>query len=50
MGLRDDLALIAFGRKVGLQLTGDYWLPSNNRTLVWTKAQGNANERSRARA
>jgi hypothetical protein len=41
MGLRDDLALIAFGRKLGLQMIGDYWLPSNNRTLVWTKPQGN---------
>jgi hypothetical protein len=49
MGLRDDLALIAFGRKLGLQMIGDYWLPSNNRTLVWTKPQGGANDRNRAR-
>jgi hypothetical protein len=40
MGLRDDLALVALGKRVGLQLAGDYWLPANNRTLVWVKAGG----------
>ena len=46
MGVRDDAALIALGRRVGLQLTGDYWLPSNNRTLVWVKTPGSARPRA----
>jgi cyclopropane fatty-acyl-phospholipid synthase-like methyltransferase len=47
MGLRDDAALIALGKQVGLQLTGDHWLPANNRALVWSRAQGNTNDRNR---
>jgi hypothetical protein len=38
-GLRDDAALVELGKRVGLQLQGDYWLPANNRTLVWVKAE-----------
>jgi hypothetical protein len=48
MGVRDDAALVALARRVGLELAGDYWLPANNRTLVWTKPQvGDLTERSR---
>jgi cyclopropane fatty-acyl-phospholipid synthase-like methyltransferase len=49
MGVRDDVPLIALAKKLGLHLSADYWLPANNRTLVWTKVQGSANERNRAR-
>ena len=39
MGVRDDLALITLGRRTGLRLAGDYWLPANNRVLVWVKQE-----------
>jgi cyclopropane fatty-acyl-phospholipid synthase-like methyltransferase len=51
MGLRDDQALVALGNRCSLQLTGDYWLPANNRVLVWVKqeaANAGSPERSRA--
>lgn len=38
MGIRDDAALIALGRRHGLTFTADYALPANNRVLVWQKA------------
>jgi len=37
MGLRDDQALIALGRRNGLVFTAEHALPANNRMLVWTK-------------
>lgn len=37
MGLRDDQALMALGRRNGLVFTAEHALPANNRMLVWTK-------------
>lgn len=37
MGLRDDQALRALGRRNGLVFTAEHALPANNRMLVWTK-------------
>lgn len=37
MGIRDDQALIALGRRCGLQFTADHSLPAKNRLLIWTK-------------
>lgn len=37
MGVRDDQALIALGRRHGLSLVADYALPANNRLLVWNE-------------
>ena len=39
MGLRDDVALIMLGRRSGLRLAGDYWLPANNRALIWVRQE-----------
>ena len=44
MGVRDDTALITLARRNNLQLVGDYWLPANNRTLVWVKQEGSATD------
>jgi hypothetical protein len=37
MGLRDDGALHALGRKHGLMPTAEHTMPANNRILVWTR-------------
>jgi hypothetical protein len=37
MGIRDDRALVALGRRHDLELTADDALPANNRLLVWNK-------------
>jgi SAM-dependent methyltransferase len=37
MGIRDDQALIALGRRVGLTFIADNSLPARNRLLIWTK-------------
>jgi hypothetical protein len=37
MGIRDDRALVALGRRHDLELTADAALPANNRLLVWSK-------------
>ena len=37
MGIRDDQALIALGRRVGLTFVADNSLPARNRLLIWTK-------------
>jgi hypothetical protein len=39
MGVRDDRAMIALGRRCGLALTADYDLPANNRVLVWVRSE-----------
>jgi SAM-dependent methyltransferase len=39
MGIRDDRALIALGRRHGLASVADESLPANNRILVWQKAR-----------
>jgi hypothetical protein len=37
MGLRDDRALIALGRKHALGFAADHSMPAKNRILVWKK-------------
>jgi hypothetical protein len=37
MGVRDDRALIALGRKHGLGIAADHSMPAKNRILVWKK-------------
>jgi len=37
MGIRDDQALIALGRRVGLTFVADNSMPARNRLLIWTK-------------
>jgi Protein of unknown function (DUF938) len=37
MGLRDDQALIALGRRNGLSFTADCSMPARNRILIWTR-------------
>jgi len=37
MGIRDDRALIALGRRVGLTCVADNSMPANNRLLIWSK-------------
>lgn len=37
MGLRDDRALIEFGRAAELELVADYAMPANNRSLVFRR-------------
>ena len=49
MGLRDDLALITLGRRSNMQLSGDYWLPANNRVLVWVMQEATADVTGRNR-
>jgi cyclopropane fatty-acyl-phospholipid synthase-like methyltransferase len=50
MGVRNDLALITLSRRCDMQLTGDYWLPANNRALVWVKQEAGAEPTARSRA
>jgi SAM-dependent methyltransferase len=50
MGVRDDRALAALAKQVGLGLTGDYWLPANNRALVWVKQEATVAPGDRAPA
>jgi len=38
MGIRDDQAMIALGKRCGLALVADYSLPAKNRLLVWSKS------------
>jgi hypothetical protein len=49
MGLRDDLALITLAKRNNMQLSGDYWLPANNRVLVWVMQEAAAEVTSRNR-
>lgn len=42
MGLRDDRALIALGKRCGLALLADHDLPANNRILVFQPLVGQA--------
>ena len=37
MGIRDDRALIALGRRQGLSFVADNSMPARNRLLIWTK-------------
>jgi cyclopropane fatty-acyl-phospholipid synthase-like methyltransferase len=37
MGVRDDQALIALGRRCGLTFVADNSMPARNRLLIWTK-------------
>jgi hypothetical protein len=37
MGIRDDQALIALGRRNGLTLVADNSMPARNRLLIWSK-------------
>ena len=37
MGIRDDQALIALGRRCGLKFVADNSMPARNRLLVWSK-------------
>jgi Protein of unknown function (DUF938) len=37
MGIRDDQALIALGRKNALTFTADCSMPARNRLLIWTR-------------
>jgi len=37
MGIRDDQALIALGRKHGLEFAADNSMPARNRLLIWSK-------------
>jgi SAM-dependent methyltransferase len=37
MGIRDDQALIALGRRCGLRLVADNSMPAHNRLLIWQK-------------
>jgi SAM-dependent methyltransferase len=38
MGIRDDQALIALGKRCGLVFAADYSMPAKNRILVWNKS------------
>jgi cyclopropane fatty-acyl-phospholipid synthase-like methyltransferase len=37
MGIRDDQALIALGRRCGLSFVADNSMPARNRLLIWSK-------------
>jgi hypothetical protein len=37
MGIRDDQALIALGRRVGLTFVADNSMPARNRLLIWSR-------------
>jgi hypothetical protein len=37
MGVRDDRALIALGKRCGLVFAGDHSMPAKNRLLVWNR-------------
>ena len=37
MGIRDDQALVALGRRCGLSFVADTSMPARNRLLIWTR-------------
>lgn len=37
MGIRDDQALIALGRRCGLNSVADHSMPASNRLLIWSR-------------